>query len=209
MKKTIYIKIGDNEYKLSDFDTEKNEILEEFKNVKYNDLEDLVFRFQLTDDEIIDILDLKYDPTKRTGFSSNLGVKEIQDINKTLEYILPHNVKVSIIIDDNILKSNLNNNQTLIFTEESFSYTILAFTRSHSYPPDDIDGFFQLIAGSYSSEEPSNIIGIDKIHLKCDCNHGSIRNGIRQHILYSFTLDKPPGHKIYHLAKIKLFKKVN
>ena len=36
------IKIGDNEYKLSDFDTQKNEILEELKNVKYNDLEDLV-----------------------------------------------------------------------------------------------------------------------------------------------------------------------
>ena len=34
------IKIGDNEFKLSDFDTQKNEILEELKNVKYNDLED-------------------------------------------------------------------------------------------------------------------------------------------------------------------------
>ena len=36
------IKIGDNEYQLSDFDTQKNEILEELRNVKYNDLEDLV-----------------------------------------------------------------------------------------------------------------------------------------------------------------------
>ena len=43
----------------------KNEILEEFKNVNYNDLEDLVFRFQLTYDEIIDISDLKYIPTKK------------------------------------------------------------------------------------------------------------------------------------------------
>ena len=32
------IKIGDNEFKLSDFDTQKNEILEEFKKFKYNDL---------------------------------------------------------------------------------------------------------------------------------------------------------------------------
>ena len=38
------IKTGDNEYKLSDFDTQKNEILEELKNSKYNDLEDLVYR---------------------------------------------------------------------------------------------------------------------------------------------------------------------
>ena len=33
------IKIGDNEYKLSDFDSQKHEILEELKNAKYNDLE--------------------------------------------------------------------------------------------------------------------------------------------------------------------------
>ena len=52
-------KIGDNEYKLSDFDTQKNEILEELRNVKYNDHKDLVYRMQLTYDEIIDILDLK------------------------------------------------------------------------------------------------------------------------------------------------------
>ena len=58
------IKIGDNEYKLSDFDNQKNEMLEELKIVKYNDLEDLVYRMQLTYDEIIDILDFKYIPTK-------------------------------------------------------------------------------------------------------------------------------------------------
>ena len=50
------IKIGDNEYKLSDFDTKKVEILEELKNVKYIDLEDLVFRMQLTYNEIIEDL---------------------------------------------------------------------------------------------------------------------------------------------------------
>ena len=47
----------------------KDEILEEIKKVKYNDLEDLVYRFQLPYDEIIDILDLKYIPTKRIGYS--------------------------------------------------------------------------------------------------------------------------------------------
>ena len=36
------IKIEENQYKLSDFDTQKYEIPKEFKNVKYNDLEDLV-----------------------------------------------------------------------------------------------------------------------------------------------------------------------
>ena len=114
------LKIGDNEYKLSDFDTQKNKILEELKNVKYNDLEDSVYRMQLTYDEIIDILDLKNIPTKRTGYSLNPSIYEVIDLNNTLKFILPDNVKVTITIDDIRLKSDLKFVQTLIFTEKSF-----------------------------------------------------------------------------------------
>ena len=159
--------------------------------------------------EMIDILDLKYISTKRTGYSLNPGIYEIVDLNNLLKYILPDNVKVSVSIDDIRLKSNLKTNQTLIFTEESFFYTILGFTRSQSYPLDDIEGFYQLIAGSYKSERPIYISGIDKIHLKCDCIQGSIVNGIREPILDSFALSSPPGHKIYKEPRVKLFKKVN
>ena len=113
------------------------------------------------------------------------------DLNTTLKHILPNNVKVNITIDDIILKSNLKTNQTLIFTEKSFFYSILGFTRSRFYPLDDIDGFSQLIAGSYKSDRPINITGLDKIHLKCDCIQGSIVNGIREPILYSFALSSP------------------
>ena len=59
-------------------------------------------------------------------------------------------MKVSVTMDDVRLKSNLKTNQTLIFTEKSFFSTLLGFTRSHSYPLDDIDGFYQLTAGSYN-----------------------------------------------------------
>ena len=81
---------------------------------------DLVYRFQLTYDGIIDLSDLKYIPTKRTGYSSKLGISEISDINTTLKYILSDNVKVSVSFDDIGLKSNLKINQTLIFTNQSF-----------------------------------------------------------------------------------------
>ena len=47
----------------------KEEVIEELKNAIYNDLEDLVYRFQLTYDEFIDILDINYIPTKRTGYT--------------------------------------------------------------------------------------------------------------------------------------------
>ena len=130
------------------------------------------------------------------------------DKNNTLKYILPDNVKVTTTIDDVRLTLNFKINQTLIFTEKSFFYTFLGFTRSRSYPLDDIDGFYQLIAGLYKSDRPINIIGIDEVHLKCDCFNGSIVNGDREPFLYSFALSSPPGHKIYKEPRIKLFKKV-
>ena len=101
-------KIGDIEYKLSDFDNQKYEIIEELKKSKYKDLGDLVYKMQLTYDEIIDVLELKYFSTKRIGYSLNPGIYEIVDLNNTLKHILPDNVKVNITIDDIRLKSNLN-----------------------------------------------------------------------------------------------------
>ena len=117
-----------NDYSLSSLGMFKDEILEELKNVKFNDLEDLVYRFQLTYDEIMNMLYLKYIPRKRTGYSLNPGIYEVVDLNNTLKHILPNNVKVNITIDDIRLKSNLKTNQTLLFTNKSFFYTILCYT---------------------------------------------------------------------------------
>ena len=66
-----------------------------------------------------------------------------------------------------------------------------------------------MIAGAYKSDRPSKITGTDKVHLKCDCIQGSIVNGKREPILYSFALSSPPRHKIYKEPRMKLFKKVN
>ena len=64
---------------------------------------------QLTYDESIDILDLKYILTKRIRYSLNPGIYEVVDLSNTLKYILPNNVKVSVTSDDVRLKSNLQN----------------------------------------------------------------------------------------------------
>ena len=58
-KRGNQIKIRDKEYKLSDLDTSKKEILEELKRANYQDLEDLVYRMVLRCDEILDVLDIK------------------------------------------------------------------------------------------------------------------------------------------------------
>ena len=66
-----------------------------------------------------------------------------------------------------------------------------------------------MIAGSYKSDKPINITGIDKVHLKCNCIDGSIVNGVREPILFSFALSSPPGHKIHIEPRVKLSKKIN
>ena len=65
-----------------------------------------------------------------------------------------------------------------------------------------------MIAGYYKSDRPINITGIDKIHLKAGCIQGSIVNGVREPVLYSFALCSPPGHKIYNEPRIILYKKM-
>ena len=97
----------------------------------------------------MDILDLEYIPTKRTGYSLNPGIYEVIDLNTNLEYILPDNVKVNITIDDIRVKSNLRNIQTLIFTNKSFFCSIIGFTQSHQCSLNDTEGFYQILPESY------------------------------------------------------------
>ena len=44
---------------------------------------------QLTYNEIIDILDLKYIPTKRIGYSIEPDIYNVVDLNKTLKIFYP------------------------------------------------------------------------------------------------------------------------
>ena len=118
-------------------------------------------------------------------------------------------MKLSVTIDNSRLNSILKINETLIFTEKSFFFTILSFIQSHSYPLDDIEGFYQLIAGSYKNDRPINMTGFDKVHLKANGIQRLIVNGIREPIIYSFALDQPPGYKIYKDPRIKRFKREN
>ena len=85
----------------------------------------MVYRFQLTYDEIIDILDLKYIPTTTKGHTLPPGMYEIIDINFMLKSLLPKEVKVSITIDDIRLKSKLTTDRTTyIFLYISRFYSI-------------------------------------------------------------------------------------
>ena len=125
-----------------------------------------------------------------------------------LKSFFPKEVKVKITIDDIRLVSNLTKNETIKFTKKPFVYVILGFTQSQSGELCDIPGFIQLIPGTYKSDKPINISGIDKIHLKYDCTQRSIVNGTREPILYSFDFSSTPGQKIYKEPGTKHFRKV-
>ena len=45
--------------------------------------------------------------------------------------------------------------------------------------------------------------------MKCDCIDGSIQNGVRQPILFTFVLDKPSGYKIFCEPETIHYKKIN
>ena len=126
-----------------------------------------------------------------------------------LKSLLPIGVKINITNDDIRLKSTLTTNKTIRFTKRKFFYTILGFTQSHLGLQGYIYGFFQLIPGLYKSYKPGNITGIDKVHLKCDCIQGSLVNGIREPISYSFALSLPPGHKVFKTPRKLIIQKMN
>ena len=73
------------------------------------------------------------------------------------------------------------------FDEKSFFSTILGFTPGWDYKHYN----------QYLSQKIVNLSNTIKINLLCDAIDGSVVNGIRQPILYSFVLDKPAGYKVF------------
>ena len=96
---------------------------------------------------------------------------------------------------------------TLRFDERSFFHTLLGFVPYWDYKPTNSN--YGRILGVYINNKILNLNTINKIHLKSDCIDGSIQNGLRQPILFSFVLDKPSGYKIFCEPETVHFKKIN
>ena len=92
------------------------------KTVKQKDLAGMVYRLEITYEEIIDILDVKYNARSTSGYTLPPGRFEISDINLMLKSLLPKTVKVKITIYDIRLKSNSNNNKAIRFNKKLFLY---------------------------------------------------------------------------------------
>ena len=165
----------------------------------------MVFGVDLSYVEIVKSLDVNYIAGSTNGYKIQRVKYEASDINFIIKSLLPVDMKVDNTIDDIVLKSSLTVNRSISFTRKSFFYTILGSIESHSGVLGDIESLIVLIPGSYKSDEPINITGIDKIHLKCYCIEGSIVKGVRETSLCSFALDKTPGHIMNTETRIKNF----
>ena len=129
-----------------------------------------------------------------------------REISEAFFYILQSaeypqsNSEILIRLDDVTRKTKLVVNSGIIavtFDEKSFFSTILGFTAGWDYKHYN----------QHLSQKIVNLSITNKIHLKCDAIDGSVVNGVRQPILYSFVLDKPSGYKVFSEPETILFKK--
>ena len=135
------------------------------------------------------------------------GIYSYREISGALFYILQSeypqsNSEILIRLDDVTRKTKLVVNSGIIavrFEEKSFFSTILGFTAGWDYKHYN----------QYLSQKIVNLSITNKIHLKCDAIDGSVVNGVRQPILYSFVLDKPSGYKVFSEPDTIHFKKIN
>ena len=126
------------------------------------------------------------------------GVYELVDINNAIKQKInesDYDFKFDLIPDTISMKSVLTTSNNIQFNSKL--NTVLGFTHT-VYPP-----------GTHTSEKPVMITTTDKVHLKCDCVDGSIVNGIREQILFSFNLSAPPGYKIIKEPTTVLYKLIN
>ena len=131
------------------------------------------------------------------------GIYTFNDVSEALYYIIqseypgPGNVIV-IEYDDITRKTKLVVGLGIIairFYEKSFFSTILGFTPGWDY--------------KHYNQYLLNLSSTNKIHLKCDAIDGSIQDGVRQPILFSFVLDKPAGYKVFSEPETIHYKKIN
>ena len=162
-------------------------------------------QIDLVEDDIKLVLD-EYNSSFIT-YELEPGIYTFKDIPEALfniiqfEYPGPSNV-IDIEFDDITRKTKLVVNSGIIairFDEKSFFNTIIGFTPGRDYKHYN----------KYISQKIVKLSNTNKIHLKCGCVDGTIQDGIRQLILFSFVLDKPAGYKVFCEPESIHYKKLN
>ena len=181
-------------------------ILARYKNSVFQDFESFLrTQIDLVEDDIELVLE-EYNSNFIT-YELTPGIYTFKDISEALynnlqfEYPGPGNV-IDIEYDDITMKTKLVVRYGIIairFDEKSFFSSILGFILGWDYK------FYN----KYTSQKIVNLCSTNKINLKCDVIDGSVLDGVRQPILYSFVLDKLPGYKVFSEPETIHYKKIN
>ena len=148
---------------------------------------------ELIEDDFRLVLD-KYSSSFMTN-DLEPGVYTFKDLTETLfEIVHPEyeefNNSIDIELDDNTMKTKLVVRPGILairFDEKSVFSTILDF-RAHWDYKHYYDNFSQKII---------NLSTTKNKHLNCDVIDGSVVDGSRQPIFFSFVSDKPSGYNLF------------
>ena len=179
-------------------------LLTGYANSSFRDFESYLRIFVGLEEDDIQLI-LKQYNEKFITYEIDPGNYNIEDIQKAVYFLGDHANTLQIEYDDLNKKVKLILTRfgdafgTLRFDKKSFFHTLLGFSPYWDYK-----------AGVYTSDKIIlNLNTINKIHLKCDIIDGSIQDGIRQPILFSFVLDKPSGYKVFCQPETIHYKKIN
>ena len=141
----------------------------------------------------------------------------MQDNSDAIKTFSGHEVTIELVHDDITKRATIVLKfkdekkfalGTLRFDKQPFFHTLLGFSPYWDYKPNNSNHV--LISGVYPSDKIIlNLNTIDMIHLKCDTIDGSIQDGVREPVLFSFVLDKPAGYKIFCEPETIHYKKIN
>ena len=162
-------------------------------------------QIDLVEDDIK--LDLDENISSFITYELEPGIYSYREISEALFNILQleypsSDSKILIRLDDITRKTKLVVDSGIIairFDEKSFFSTIVDFTAGWDYKHYN----------QYLSQKIVNLSSTNKIHLKADVIDGSVVDGVRQPILYSFVLQKSSGYKIFCEPETIHYKKIN
>ena len=152
------------------------------------------------DEEDIQLI-LKYYNSKFITYGIALAIYSIEDISELVYTIGDHERNLHREYDDISLKTKLiltrfsGNFEMLSFDQTSFLNFLLGFIPFWDYKPTN--AIHAESSGEHKSDKFFNSSTIDKILSNCDDIDGSVVNGIREPILFSFFLDKSSGYKVF------------
>ena len=157
---------------------------------------------------------LKQYNEKFVTFELDPGNYTIEDLKKAVYPLGDHEGTLHIEYDDLNKKVKLILTRfgetfgTLKFDKKSFFPTLFGFTPYWDSKPTN--AIHADAPGLYTSDKINLYLNtINKIHLKSDCIDGSIQDGVRQPIIFSFVLEKPSGYKVFCEPETIHYKKIN